>query len=193
MDEVKNAVWECGSDKAPGPDGFTFAFMKRYWDILKLYILEFVSTFLSTKTMPTGSNSSFITLVPKVSNPVNIKDFRPISLIGIHYKIIAKLLANRLSKVVGKVVSHEQSAFIKDRQILDGPLILSEVIDWYKKRKKKMMLFKVDFEKAFDTVSWKYLDFMLHNLGFGSTWRSWIKACLESSRTSILINGSPTS
>ncbi|GKF67695.1 RNA-directed DNA polymerase, eukaryota, reverse transcriptase zinc-binding domain protein, partial [Tanacetum coccineum] len=80
--------------------------------------------------MPIGSDSSFITLVLKVSNSVNIKDFRPISLIGIHYKIIAKLLANRLSKVVGKVVSHEQSAFIKDRQILDGPLILSEVIDW---------------------------------------------------------------
>ncbi|GJY64199.1 putative RNA-directed DNA polymerase, eukaryota, reverse transcriptase zinc-binding domain protein [Tanacetum coccineum] len=130
MDEVKNVVWECGSDKAPGPNGFTFSFVKRYWDILRLDILEFVSTFLSTKTMPIGSDSSFITLVPKVSNSVNIKDFRPISLIGIHYKIIAKLLANRLSKVVGKVVSHEQSAFIKDRQILDGPLILSEVIDW---------------------------------------------------------------
>ncbi|GJT60696.1 RNA-directed DNA polymerase, eukaryota, reverse transcriptase zinc-binding domain protein [Tanacetum coccineum] len=115
MDEVKNAVWECGSDKAPGPDGFTFAFVK--------------------------------------SNPINIKDFRPISLIGIHYKIIAELLANRLSKVVGKVVNYEQSAFIKDRQILDGPLILSKVIDWYKKRKKKMMLFKVDFEKAFDTLN----------------------------------------
>nr|GEX99420.1 RNA-directed DNA polymerase, eukaryota, reverse transcriptase zinc-binding domain protein [Tanacetum cinerariifolium]GEY33101.1 RNA-directed DNA polymerase, eukaryota, reverse transcriptase zinc-binding domain protein [Tanacetum cinerariifolium] len=117
---------ECGSDKAPGSDGFSFAFVKRYWEILKLDILEFVSTFISSKTMPTGSNSSFITLIPKVSNPVNIKDFQPISLIGIHYKIIAKLLANKLSKVVGKVVSHEQSAFIKDHQILDGPLILSE-------------------------------------------------------------------
>nr|GEV92699.1 hypothetical protein [Tanacetum cinerariifolium] len=56
-----------------------------------------------------------------------------------------------------------------------------------------MLIFKVDFEKAFDSVSWKYLDYMLHSLGFGLTWRSWIKACLESSRTSILVNGSPTS
>ncbi|GKA57864.1 putative RNA-directed DNA polymerase, eukaryota, reverse transcriptase zinc-binding domain protein [Tanacetum coccineum] len=130
MDEVKNAVWECGSDKAPGPDGFTFAFVKRYWDILKLNIFEFVSTFLSSKMMPTGSNSSFINLIPKVINPIHIKDFWPISIIGIHYKIIGKILANRLSKVVGKIVSYEQSTFIKDRQILDGPLILSEVIDW---------------------------------------------------------------
>ncbi|GJQ98225.1 putative RNA-directed DNA polymerase, eukaryota, reverse transcriptase zinc-binding domain protein [Tanacetum coccineum] len=142
--------------------------------------------------MPLGSNSSFITLIPKVSNPINVNDVRPISLIGTHYKIIAKVLANRLSKVVDKLISHEQSTFIKSRQILDGPLILSEAIDWYKKRKKKKLLFKVDFEKAFDSVSWQYLDYMLCNIGFGLSWRSWIKACLESSRTSILINGSPT-
>nr|GEZ03230.1 RNA-directed DNA polymerase, eukaryota [Tanacetum cinerariifolium] len=79
------------------------------------------------------------------------------------------------------------------RQILDGPLILSEIIDWYKKRKKKLMLFKVDFKKAFDYVSWKYLDYMLHKLGFGSRWRTWINNCLMSARTSILINRSPTS
>ncbi|GJS33617.1 RNA-directed DNA polymerase, eukaryota, reverse transcriptase zinc-binding domain protein [Tanacetum coccineum] len=143
--------------------------------------------------MPPGSNSSFITLIPKVSNPIHITDFRPISLIGIHYKIIAKVLVNRLSRLINKIVSPEQTTFIVNRQILDGPLILSEVIDWYKKRKKKMLLFKVDFEKAFDSVRWRYLDFMLCNLGFGLTWRSWIKACFESSRTSILVNGSPTS
>nr|GEY20786.1 RNA-directed DNA polymerase, eukaryota, reverse transcriptase zinc-binding domain protein [Tanacetum cinerariifolium] len=101
-----------------------------------------------------GSNSPFITLIPKVSNPVLIKDFRPISLINTHYKIIATVLANRLFKVIDKIVSHEQTTFIAGRQILDGPLIRTEVIDWYKKRKKKMLLFKVDFEKAFDSVSW---------------------------------------
>ncbi|GJT56960.1 putative RNA-directed DNA polymerase, eukaryota, reverse transcriptase zinc-binding domain protein [Tanacetum coccineum] len=76
---------------------------------------------------PDGANSSFFTLIPKVNNPIFIKDFRPISLIGIHYKIIAKILANRLSKVIDKIVSIEKSAFILGRQILDGPLILSEI------------------------------------------------------------------
>ncbi|GJU51355.1 putative RNA-directed DNA polymerase, eukaryota, reverse transcriptase zinc-binding domain protein [Tanacetum coccineum] len=193
MEEIKMAVWGCGSEKAPGPDGYTFAFVKKYWDLLKANIFDFVSSFLSTGKMPPGSNSSFITLIPKVSNPILITDFRPISLIGIHYKIIAKVLANRLSRVINKIISPEQTSFIAGRQILDGPLILSEVIDWYKKRKKKMLIFKVDFEKAFDSVSWRYLDFMLCNLGFGLIWRSWIKACLESSRTSVLVNGSPTS
>ncbi|GJV67471.1 putative RNA-directed DNA polymerase, eukaryota, reverse transcriptase zinc-binding domain protein [Tanacetum coccineum] len=193
LEEIKSVVWDCGNDKAPGPDGFTFGFVKRYSELLKNDIMEFVTRFLETKKMPMGSNSSFITLIPKVSNPIHVNDYRPISLINIHYKIIAKVLANRLAKVMDKIVSQEQSAFISGRQILDGPLILSEMIDWYKKRKKKMLIFKVDFEKAFDSVSWKYLDYMLHNLGFGFTWRSWIKACLESSRTSILVNGSPTS
>lgn len=142
MDEVKNAVWECGSDKAPGPDGYSFAFVKRYWDLLKFSIHEFVSTFLTSKKMPVGSNSSFITLIPKVSNLIHISDFRHISLIGIHYKIIAKILAIQLSKVVDKIVSHEQSAFIKGRQILDGPLVLSEEIDWYKKGRRRCCFLK---------------------------------------------------
>ena len=120
--------------------------------------MEFVSLFLTSRKIPLGSNSPFITLIPKVSNPINVNDFRPISLVGLHYKIIAKVLSYKLSKVVDKIISHEQSAFIKNCQILDGRLILSEVIDWYKKRKKKMLLFKVDFEKPFDSVSWRYLD-----------------------------------
>ncbi|GKE16007.1 putative RNA-directed DNA polymerase, eukaryota, reverse transcriptase zinc-binding domain protein [Tanacetum coccineum] len=78
------------------------------------------------------------------------------------------------------------------RQILDGPLMVSEIIDWNKKGSKSLMVFKVDFEKAFDSVSWRYLDFVLANMGFGDTWRSWIRSCLHSARTSILVNGSPT-
>ncbi|GJU31729.1 putative RNA-directed DNA polymerase, eukaryota, reverse transcriptase zinc-binding domain protein [Tanacetum coccineum] len=167
MDEIKAAVWDSGSQKAPGPDGYSFMFIKKFWDLLKHDIQSFVVRFFSTGTFPQGSDSAFITLIPKVSNPLFIKYYRPISLIGIYYKIVAKILANRLSKFIDSIISPEQYAFITGRQILDGPLIHSETIDWYKKRKMKMMLFKVDFEKAFDTVSWRYLDYVLDKLGFG--------------------------
>nr|GEW37404.1 RNA-directed DNA polymerase, eukaryota, reverse transcriptase zinc-binding domain protein [Tanacetum cinerariifolium] len=120
------------------------------------------------------SNSSFFTLIPKVSNPIFIKDFCPISLIGVYYKIIA----NKLAKVIDKIFSHEKSAFIAGHQILDGLLILSEIVEWFKKE-GKVVNFKVDFEKAFDSVSSKYLDFFLLILGFSSKWRSWIRACLS--------------
>ncbi|GJY11301.1 putative RNA-directed DNA polymerase, eukaryota, reverse transcriptase zinc-binding domain protein [Tanacetum coccineum] len=152
LEEIKASVWDCGSQKSLGPDGFSFMFVKKYWDLLHIDIQTFVNDFFTSGMFPPGSNSSFFTLILKVPNPLYIKDYRPISLIGVHYKIVAKILANRLSKVIDSIISHEQSAFILGRQILDGPLILSEVIDWYKKRKKKMMLFKVDFEKAFDSA-----------------------------------------
>ncbi|GKA40565.1 putative RNA-directed DNA polymerase, eukaryota, reverse transcriptase zinc-binding domain protein [Tanacetum coccineum] len=192
LEEIHKAVWDCGISKSPGPDGFSFLFIKTYWDLFKDDIVNFVNHFMETGTMPNGTNSAFITLIPKTHNPTLIKDYRPISLIGMQYKIIAKLLANRLSNVLDKLVSSSQSAFISGRQILDGPLMVSEIIDWYRKRNKRLLIFKVDFEKAFDSISWDYLDYILSQMGFGDLWRSWIRACLKSSRTSILVNGSPT-
>ncbi|GJX57282.1 RNA-directed DNA polymerase, eukaryota, reverse transcriptase zinc-binding domain protein [Tanacetum coccineum] len=121
-----------------------------------------------------------------------VKDFRPISLIGSIYKIIAKLLANRLVGVLGEIINEVQSAFIVDRQILDGPFILNELLQWCKSKKKQSLIFKVDFEKAFDSIRWDFLDDVLKNFGFGKKWCNWIQSCLNSSRGSILINGSPT-
>ncbi|GJW19403.1 RNA-directed DNA polymerase, eukaryota, reverse transcriptase zinc-binding domain protein [Tanacetum coccineum] len=112
--------------------------------------------------------------------------------LGLWGSKVAKLLAKRLAKVIDKIVSHDQSAFISGRQILDGPLMLSEVIEWYNKKNKKLMIFKVDFEIAYDSVSWSYLDYVLIHFGFSDKWRGWIRACLQSARTSILVNGSPT-
>ncbi|GJU55544.1 RNA-directed DNA polymerase, eukaryota [Tanacetum coccineum] len=89
-------------------------------------------------------------------------------------------------------LSAETLAFLKGRNILDGPLILNECMAWYRKRKKALMVFKVDFEKAFDSLSWKYLDEIMGKLGFGCKWRNWISGCLMNSRASILVNGSPT-
>nr|GEX06968.1 RNA-directed DNA polymerase, eukaryota, reverse transcriptase zinc-binding domain protein [Tanacetum cinerariifolium] len=91
------------------------------------------------------------------------------------------------------MIGYEQSTFILGRRILDGPLMLSEIMSWYRRKKQKPMILKVDFEKAFDIVSWKYLDHMISSLGFGCKWRRWIHMCLHSARASILVNGSPIS
>ncbi|GKB80382.1 putative RNA-directed DNA polymerase, eukaryota, reverse transcriptase zinc-binding domain protein [Tanacetum coccineum] len=140
FDETRKAVWDCGSSKSPGPDGFSFLFIKTYWDLFKDDIVNFVNHFMESGTMPKGTNSAFITLIPKTPNPILIKDYRPISLIGMQYKFIAKLLANRLSTVLDKLVSPTQSAFISGRQILDGPFMVSEIIEWYKKRNKTLSI-----------------------------------------------------
>ncbi|GJT13803.1 RNA-directed DNA polymerase, eukaryota [Tanacetum coccineum] len=102
-------------------------------------------------------------------------------------------LANRLSLVISELVSDVQSAFVSNRHILDGPFILNELLSWCKHKKSKALIFKIDFEKAFDSVRWVYLDVVLANFGFGLKWRSWIQGCLNSAMGSILVNGSPTS
>ncbi|GKB00054.1 putative RNA-directed DNA polymerase, eukaryota, reverse transcriptase zinc-binding domain protein [Tanacetum coccineum] len=117
-------------------------------------------------------------------------NFRPISLIGSQYKILAKILANRLAVVIPSVVSEAQTAFIKGRQIIDGPLMVDEIISWAKVYKKKLFMLKVDFEKAFDTLSWSFLDSIMAQMGFTSKWRQWIFACLNSGYASVLVNGS---
>ena len=191
--EIKNAVWDCGGEKAPGPDGFTFKLIKKHWNLLSEDIITYVNDFYHSASIPRGCNSSFITLVPKVDDPLTISDFRPISLIGCQYKIIAKVLANRLAQVIPSVVGDVQMAFIKGRHIIDGPLLVNEIISWAKKHKKKLLLLKVDFEKAFDSLSWSFLQSIMAQMGFGEKWRKWIHSCLNSAFASVLINGSPTS
>ncbi|GJU51774.1 hypothetical protein Tco_1221329 [Tanacetum coccineum] len=109
------------------------AFLDFYKDKFQSHVPQddielFISGFFATARLPPGTNLSFIILIPKVTNPMFIEDYRPISLIGLQYKIIAKKLANRLASVVISLVSSEQSAFISGRQILDGPLMLSEIM-----------------------------------------------------------------
>ncbi|GAU51140.1 hypothetical protein TSUD_411890 [Trifolium subterraneum] len=156
--EVKAAVWDCDSFKSPGPDGINFGFIKDFWNELKGNLMRFIVEFHRNGKLTKGLNASFIALIPKVDSPQRLNDFRPISLVGSLYKILAKVLANWLRLVVGSVISETQSAFVKGRQILDGILIANEVVDEARRSKKDLMLFKVDFEKAYDSVDWDYLD-----------------------------------
>ncbi|GKE37050.1 RNA-directed DNA polymerase, eukaryota, partial [Tanacetum coccineum] len=192
FDEIKKAVWDCGTNKSPGPDGFSFDFIRTFWDILKHDFVNAIREFFISSKFPPGCNSSFIALIPKKHDAKFVKDYRPISLIGCFYKIVSKILANRLKMVISELISDVQSAFVSNRQILDGPFILNELISWCKAHKSKAMIFKVDFEKAFDSVRWDFLDIILRNFGFGIKWRGWIQGCLSSAMGSILVNGSPT-
>ena len=103
-EEIRAAIWNCDSSKSPDPDGFNFGFIKYCWDILKTNVLSAVKDFASKSNWPRGTNSSFICLVPKVENPQQFGEFRPISIVGCLYKIISKALSLRLKKVISKVI-----------------------------------------------------------------------------------------
>jgi len=192
LEEVKEALWDCDSFKCPGPDGITLGFVKDFWDVLKGDVMRFLVELHRNGRLAKGINSTFIALIPKVDNPHRLNDFRPISLVGSMYKILAKVLANRLRSVIGLVISDAQSAFIKGRQILDGILVANEIVDEARKSHKDLLLFKVDFEKAYDSVDWGYLEEVMYKMGFPSLWRKWINECIGTATASVLVNGSPT-
>ena len=191
-EEIDEAVSSCDSEKAPGPDGFNFMFIKSAWEVIKNDIYETISEFWHSSRLPQGSNTAFIALIPKIGAPSSFKDYRPISMVGRIYKIVSKLPARRLQKVIHKLISPSQSAFIKGRQILDGALIASELIDSCRKAKTKAVVLKLDFHKAFDCVSWSYLDWVMSQMGFPVVWRKWIRSCVMTASASVLVNGSPT-
>ncbi|GJU88996.1 hypothetical protein Tco_1301419 [Tanacetum coccineum] len=124
-DEIRAAVWNCGENKSPGPDGFTFEFFRRYWDFVGPDFCEAVEYFFVNGSFAKGCNSSFVALIPKVMDAKFVNDYRPISLIGSVYKVVTKILANRLAMVIADIVSDTQSAFLADSSgYLDGPFYL---------------------------------------------------------------------
>ncbi|KAK3199765.1 hypothetical protein Dsin_023180 [Dipteronia sinensis] len=191
-DEVWKALSECDGNKAPGPDGLHINFIKANWELIKGDFMIFMHTFYHDGSVIKGFNCTFIGLIPKIKILISLQDFRPISLVGSLYKVLAKVLANRLKMVMDSVIGPSQMAFVKGRQIMDSFVISKEIIHSWKKTGKRGLLVKLDFEKAFDSVDHEFLLETLERMGFGLRWRNWIKGCISSPLLSVLVNGCPT-
>lgn len=134
--------------------------------------------FWSSTKLPHGSNIAFVALIPKKDFPDDFNDYRSMSMVGGLYKIISKILARRLQMVIDTVISPFQTSFIKGCQISDGALIASKIIASCKKRNIPATLLKLDFHKAFDLVSWNFLEWSLSQMGFPKEWLNWINSCV---------------
>ncbi|KAL9679720.1 hypothetical protein QQ045_017586 [Rhodiola kirilowii] len=154
-EEVLAAIKDCDGNKAPGPDGFNVNFYKKFWLIVGEEVLGFIREFWKNGRRSRGVNKTFIALIPKSGSPQNLDDYRPISLVNSSYKILAKCLANRLKVVLPQLISPNQSAFLSERNILDGIMIINEIIHSVRKEKKRVLIIKLDFKKAYDTISWE--------------------------------------
>ncbi|KAI3815121.1 hypothetical protein L1987_14777 [Smallanthus sonchifolius] len=137
-EEIKRVIWECGDDRAPGPDGFNFRFIKRFWSCFEVDFYRLFTEFYDEPYLHYGSCSSFIALIAKVTDPSVPQEFRLVSLIGCINKTISKVLVNRLKGVIGKLISDEQTGFLEGRSILDGPLVLNELIAWLSKKRRRV-------------------------------------------------------
>jgi hypothetical protein len=190
--KIFQTLTSIGSSKALGPDGYTAFFFKYYWDTVKVDVMNFVWNFFRNNLLPRELNHTFLALIPKTSGSHSAHQFRPISLCNIAYKIIFKILANRLKPLLHKIISPNQSTFIPNRSIQDNSILAHELHSFKNKKGKGGFLFlNLDMEKAFDRMEWSFLIAIMEKIGFNPTWISWIRACITSLTFSILLNGSP--
>ena len=134
---------------------------------MKDEVMSFFKEFHEHGRFVRSLNSTFLVLIPKKVGVEDLRDFKPISLVGGLYKLLAKVLANRLKKVVGKVVSSTQNAFIEGTQILDTTLIANEAIDSLLKRNESGVLCKLDIEKVYNHLNYNFLFLVMQRMGFG--------------------------
>ncbi|CAL9007242.1 unnamed protein product [Prunus brigantina] len=191
-EEIKEAAFQLGANKAPGPDGFSGVFYHHYWDIIREDLSRMVKAFFHEEFSVHGLNMTEIALIPKVPNPEAVTQFRPIALCNFTYKIISKILANRLKPLLAVIISPQQSAFIPGRQIQDNILLAHEAFHALKLRKKTKiyeMGVKLDMNKAYDRIEWDFLKQVLEKMGFDEMWVRLVMRCITSVRLTVLLNG----
>jgi len=188
---IRDALFQMGPTKAPGPDGFPALFYQRHWDFFKEEICSAVRGFLQGDQIPDGLCDTNIVLIPKLSKPEKLVNYRPISLCNVLYKIGSKVLANRLKPIMPIIISQEQSAFVPGRLITDNVLIAYECMHTIKKQKSNTPFFalKIDMMKAYDRVEWRYLEGVMTKLGFSSKWITTVMRCVTNVKYVVRING----
>jgi hypothetical protein len=126
-EEIADALFQMSPLKAPGPDGFPVHFFQRHWGTMKSDVIAIVN-FFCDGLIPEGINDTVIVLIPKIQNSKELKDFHPISLCNVVYKIISKCMVNRLWPILDAIIAPEQSAFVHGRRITDNALIAFECV-----------------------------------------------------------------
>jgi hypothetical protein len=185
--EIRNAVFDMEHNKAPGPDGFPAEFYQNFWEIIKGDLMQMFLD-LHAGVLPLFSlNFDVITLLPKVQEANMIQQYRPICLLNVSFKFFTKVATIRVNAMADRIVSPTQTAFMRGRNILERVVILHETIHELHK-KQSGVIFKIDFEKAYDKVRWPFLMQTLRMKGFSPKWISWIKSFISGGSVAINLN-----
>lgn len=194
-EEIETTAFQLGPYKAPRSDGIPAFFYQEYWNTVKFDIFNTVHAFFHSGSLLKSLNHTYITLIPKTALPNDVHHFRPISLCNVVYKIISKLLVNRLKPFMDSLRTHFQNAFIRGRNITNNILIAHEIFNILWKMKRRKMFYgalKIDISKAYDRVDYKFLKVVLVAMNFSYKWVKWILECVTTVQYTLLVNGSLT-
>jgi len=171
-------------NKAPGPDGFPAEFYQTFWDLIKFDLMELFADFTNRNLPLYSLNFGTIILLPKCKEAITIQQYRPICLLNVSFKIFTKVATNRLNSVAQKVISPTQTAFLPGRNII----VLHETLHELHRKKSNSVIFKIDFEKAYDKVKWSFVRQTLEMKGFSSKWCNWVESFIKGGHVNVKIN-----
>ncbi|XP_027151985.1 uncharacterized protein LOC113752040 [Coffea eugenioides] len=191
LEEVWQTVREMDGNSAAGPDGFSGRFFSAAWEIVGSDVYNAVQSFFCGSEFPRLITATSIVLLPKVQQPKDFSQFRLISLCNFVNKIFSKILVRWLAPILPKIISPNQSGFVRGRSISDNYLLAQEVIAGIKRKARGgNVMFKFDMMKAYDRMMWSFLIKVLHSFGFGERWIDMVWRVISNVWFSVIVNGS---
>jgi hypothetical protein len=183
------ALKDMAKDKAPGSDGLTVEFYLSNWYLIKSDFLDLVNYCFKKGRLPDSMNRALIRLIFKNRGErSDLKNWRPISLLNVDYKIISKLITKRLRIILPNLINEDQTCGVQGRNIQDNLMILRDVIDYVNLHNKEAAIVSIDQEKAFDRIEWKYMFAMMQKMGIPEFVRRWIEILYSNPTVTINVN-----
>ena len=187
--EILDTIKLLKTNKSPGDDGIVSEFYKEYWYLIHEQFTQVLKYIFNANTLSKSQYNAVLTLLYKKGEREDIRNWRPISLLNVDYKIITKILAERLKRVLPSIIHNDQKGFVKGRNINDANRLLQDLIFYTDKNELNSAIIFLDYEKAFDRVEWSWVLKCLSKFNFGRKYISWIHMVFKSAKTSILTNG----
>jgi hypothetical protein len=188
MEEVRKVILQMEHNKAPGPDGFPVEFYQVFWEVIKNDLMTIFADFHNDSLPVYCLNFRVITLIPNKEIAMKIQEYRHIYLLNVSFKIITKVLTNRICVVADRIIKPSQTVFMSGWNILEGVIILHEfTYELYRKNLDGIIL-KFDFEKAYDKVKWNFLQQAMRIKGFSPKWCAWIQKIVSGGHVGVRVN-----
>ena len=188
--EINETIFSMPANKAPGPDGYPVEFFKPAWCVIGKDVVAAVQSFFIFGFMPHSINATLLSLVPKSPDAEKLSDYRPIACCNLIYKVISKIITRRLKATLPQAIELNQCAFVEGHLLLENVLLATELVkDYHKPSISSRSAIKLDISKAFDTISWSFIEETLRAMNYPDLFVTWIIRCITTAAFSVSVNG----